>query len=529
MKNLLYLLFTAAIVLFGCKSDDDEVSSSQTERLNEVIGPVLPGEMVLVNGSFVSGSIYQDTLSGQEVRFFAINDSTLAFYVPDLPEGSFNLEFELGKIQLNVSALQNFDIENEINSATVALNELEVEYQNSDYITNAGLQKFLADKQSLISTISNYSESEKRNFALIYHANKYIINDLIQLEEQILTAPIELKTNDLSTCSTNVNKDYCTCVSDELYPWGKKIVGYTLLSIATGVLGGPIGVFGAATILAYEVGPRIEVFWNSIDDLYALPCVADDDLSFGKTLLATTFASGQSKSIGLTPTWRTLNATDGAIHPSFGLIISIINQLNEAASQLEYFLDVAPPTFNINTTDGTLTDLQIAISSSNPSVTVQNVQLPDLVTFSTQEETPQNFSYTVTIQLGGYVLQKTANAILEPTNNISSLAQGHWNIHYVPTGCPGTVDHFTFFGLGNNQIAKRDSTIDLDSVCVKTKYIESLPNELSYINIGGQYTLRLDFSGGYFSFPLPTFTNNNYPGTLFYDGGGSEPVILYQN
>jgi hypothetical protein len=451
MKTVNYLLLLAlsATLLFfaQCKKDNEQLDPIADKEVRAEKTNVKTYEIINLISYENLADKYNATFGSAAIELLKTSDSTLTFYVPDIPEGEASLEFELATIKFNVTKTaevsasqlitnftQNFDVQvSSLNPTT------------PDQITE--INSLNQYKQEVISLFNSLSDEEKRQAVLFYEANKEIFQSFANSTFANLDASTTMRLQ--SECPRTDFNSFYGCTAENL---GDAAIGLknaskeflTMLALAgvsaylapasfgLSAFGTTLALGTAGYLLITEVRPAAQHFKHSLFPFLEANWI------FSKALfIATTevFQDQISTSLNLTPKFRTLTSNDANINSGSGYFISKMSTLSEYWNKLTAIFGNFPTYKNTEETT-TLTTNDVSISNiSNPNVqylgnTGQSVKFKSL---SGNEE---NFSYNVRVTKEGFVEEKTLNGVIKsgPDTDKDGVSDMNDNCPTTPTG-----------------------------------------------------------------------------------------------
>ncbi len=197
MRYLLVLTIFVVTTL-SCGKESSNVTSTETFRdvvISNKSG--LPFEIVLVqNGNFIfDQQIYAGEIGGEPTNFFANTDSTLAFIVPDLAPGNYDVNIPLDPNNF-IFSLQIEEEETQIENADSYINEfiLELESDLEFEVT--------AEIETAKQQIASLSAEDKLITARFLQNNRQVLDSLnasINKYESLTQDPAKRKQFDCNT------------------------------------------------------------------------------------------------------------------------------------------------------------------------------------------------------------------------------------------------------------------------------------------------------------------------------------------
>jgi hypothetical protein len=439
--NFLVFVFLSLPVLNSCKKEEPvippiniNITAEKTEvRTYEIIN-------LKTNGNL--SAKYLATFGTIEIELLKTSDTTLTFYVPDVNEGEFTLNFDLVNIKFNVSKTQEVDA-NQLVAEMFQNFEIQVDVLNPTTTDElAEIDSLNSYKKEVLALFNSLSIDEKRQTALFYEANKDIFKSFSNSTFANLDAPTTKSKQ--SECPTTDFKSFYGCTATNL---GDAAVGLKNSSIQflkmmgmAGVMAGiayntsvlgpaawgltavgislPLGMAGY--LLITEVRPAGLHFKHSL-----LPFLKANWI-FSKALFQATtevFQDQISTSLNLTPKFRSLTSNDGNVNSGSGYFISAMTSLREYWDKLKAIFGNFP-TYNNTEEPTTLATNEISISNiSNSNVQFQG-NVGQSVKFKSLSGNEENFSYNIRVSKEGFVEEKTLTGKVLPATPIELTVSG---------------------------------------------------------------------------------------------------------
>ncbi len=485
LKLLVIFIISTIIVFPSCSTVEDIFSGDDDEEVTGYLEPeksnVKSGEVVVVNATF---DIQTGTIEGyfnDEVVGIDIMNNNLIFIVPVVEPGSYEFITNLNDTEYFISFnvvpseiisnpeeyvqnVQNFGTE--LYDLSLDLDKELVESGIIDSIQSNLNQQALSNQLNKANQVlSQMTSEEKAEFARIYSANEYWINEFRQIFlqnykssqcESILEAGNEAKKAGNIYEARDHFLKYKHCKID--YYTNNGLVYYLnkfnkLIDDLSGdnnksTIALPIVPVALALFVVYLAWDRMAQEVEAINTNPFAEDLGDDKLS------TTTFINNQKTNYSKKVKFRAVDKNDINRQDIFGFFVGIIHDANEAIKRLLAVVpdsDIKPIDLkNSNQTIDFNRNFVIQnISNSNVSLGSATI-VDDMwqVVFETNESTDQQFSYELKYDDGITILNRTYNATL--TNGDPLLGTweafevdgepvGEWKYYYFTENCPTLI------------------------------------------------------------------------------------------
>lgn len=363
------------LILLGCSKDDDDNSTSKDMSNETTISkdddkgtPIKMSNETTISiensetQTFQLKEIkidnvnlkdtYNATLDNLNIILTKIDDNTLGLFIPNIADGKYNLDFELGNLDLIVSKTKLVKPKEEV------IDEFKTMVSNN-FVPNS-LNQESEGLKILNDIIQNSNEEEKQAIATFLDANRLIFQKIINKNEEVISSKFigntSFKTTNNSDLNTRVGR-YSTNVL-QLGIGAVAVVGASALG-QTGI--GAI-LAGVGLGLIYDAIPAAlnegEGMTNEsikvIDYEYVSNNLSQKIIKSSKTnntLLV--FDNNSAKILNSTIESRTLDQTDrdskdifffNSFFKSFDKLNDIISTINEVINITNKipFLDISP-------------------------------------------------------------------------------------------------------------------------------------------------------------------------------------------
>lgn len=419
-RFLLTLAVLSLITVNSCKleSDDEPVPGKDVTAEKK---DVKTFEIVNLIARENLASKYSGTFGAQAVELLKTSDSTLTFYVPDVPAGEAVLKFDLATIKYNVVKTQEVDPGQLISSLTQRFDQ-QVDLLNpSTPEEEAEVEGIKEYREEVLALFNSLNDDEKRQAVLFYEANKEVFRSFANSTFTNFDASTRMRLQ--SDCPRTDFKTFYGCTADnlgtaatDLMKASKEFLTMVTLagisaylapaSFGLSAFGTTLALGTAGYLLVTEVKPAVTHFKQSLTPFLKANWI------FSKALFEVTVETFQDKTstdINLTPKFRSITADDHDVTPGNGKFINAMTALTGYWNKLTSFFGVLPSYQNSEEAT-TLSTGEIQVSNiSNPNVeylgnTGQSLSFTSL---SGKEET---FSYKVRVTKEGFVEEKTLTA-----------------------------------------------------------------------------------------------------------------------
>ncbi len=479
-KLITFFIITSIIIFPACSTVEDIFGGDEEEEtgyLEPEKADLKSGEVGMINATFdIENGVIEGYFNDLVISVDVLNNS-LFFVVPDLEPGSYEFITNLNDTEYFISFnvvpseiisnpeeyvqnVQNFGTE--LYDLSLDLDKELVESGIIDSIQSNLNQQALSNQLSKANQVfSQMTSEEKAEFARIYSANEYWINEFRQIFlqnykssqcESILEAGNEAKKAGNIYEARDHFLKYKHCKID--YYTNNGLVYYLnkfnkLIDDLSGdnnksTIALPIVPVALALFVVYLAWDRMAQEVEAINTNPFAEDLGDDKLS------TTTFINNQKTNYSKKVKFRAVDQNDINRQDIFGFFVGIIHDANEAIKRLLAVVpdsDIKPIDLkNSNQTIDFNRNFVIQnISNSNVSLSSANI-IDDMwqVVFETTESTDQQFSYELKYDDGITILNRTYNATL--TNGDPLLGTweafevygenvGEWQHSYID-GCP---------------------------------------------------------------------------------------------
>ena len=180
INKLQVLTLLTLLFIVGCEKDDQTQTGSMISVEDTNINPF---EMVIIknNSNVDQEDSYSAKFGEIDVFLTKITDNTLAFMVPDVEDGKYQLKSKLGNIDFNVTQIKLEKSVDETISGYV--DDVRANFTPTE-ISHESIGAEIID-----NIVSNASDEEKHAIAIYLEANKDVFNDILHsLEKKSVTA-----------------------------------------------------------------------------------------------------------------------------------------------------------------------------------------------------------------------------------------------------------------------------------------------------------------------------------------------------
>lgn len=498
MKRIILLTF--AILLMGtinsCKEDKEiEPDPIPNKDVTAEKTSVKTFEIINLISRENLASKYNATFGSAAIELIRTSDSTLTFYVPDIQSGEAHLKFDLATIKFNVTK----SAEVNVNQFITDLNqnfETQVSLLNpSTPDETAEINDLKEYRQEVLTLFNSLTDSEKRQAALFYEANKAVFKSYATNTFSNLDTSTAMRKQ--SKCPRTDFKAFYGCTAENL---GNAAIG---LKSATGEFLKMMGMAGVMAGVAYNTSVLGPAAWGITAVGISLPLGAAGYLLitevrpaalhfkhslspflranwiFSKALFQSTtevFHDQVSTSLSLSPKFRSINSSDSNVSSGSRYFISAMASLSEYWNKMaSIFGDF--PTYKNSEASTTLSTNEISISNISNSNVQYLGNTGQSVKFKSITGKEENFSYNIKINKEGFVEEKTLNgkvlAVVDSIPLYTASAIGVYTVNGPPA-------------VGNGPNSRLVCELKSGGVAVYTIYDDpSWPNGYKW-NIGWQ-------------------------------------------
>lgn len=473
-KNAIKILTTVLLlVLHSCTNEDNPLIPESNTDITAEKNNVKTFEVINLISKKELLDKYEGKIGKTSIELLKTSDSTLTFFIPDIPAGQTELNFELATIKFNVTKTSEINEQQFINEFNTNLdNSIKILKESMPHESNE-ITNLINYKNDVSSLFNNLSEDEKRKTILFYEANKEIFKSYINNSFSQVGHPNTLRLT--TDCSTEDVRYLYGCVANELGRSARglirplwKFTEMLFLAGASAILApASLGLSAFSTTLALgmaahilftELGPAAIKFGSSSLTFLKVNWI------FSKAIFETVveeFQDQVSTSLNLKPKFRSLQATDTDITPGSTYFIDALNSLREPWSKVSSVWGELPSYSNTEEST-TLETNEIVISNiSNPNVQYlgndgQSVKFKSL---SGKEEA---FSYRIRVMKGGFIEEKTLNAKLIEKKLNYGLEIGDYHPDFSKINAVKTLYSGEWFSTPNN--VQRMLRLTLDGI-----------------------------------------------------------------
>lgn len=418
-KKSYFLAFTLVLFAFGClktaKSKESVVAEKKDVKTFEIVN-------LLCNKSLQQK--YPAKFGAIEIELLKTSDSTLTFFIPEVADGTYKLDFDLAKIDFNVTQTTAVDAEQVIQGFSQKFDLEVASISNLNAEETEEVDSMKAYKQDVLSLFNGLSEEDKRRTALFYQANKEIFQLFSGNIDTRLDAPTKFSIQ--SDCPKTDFKSFYSCTADnlgesisELASSSKKfleMMGYagamaytaSTISVLGPVAWGitatgmalPIGMAGY--ILVTEIRPAALKFKRALKPFLYANWIFVETLF---TTVATEFVSGVKSNLNLNAKFRAVLDIDENINSSIRFFVRRFDNLSRYWEKMTKILGNMP-FYRSSQIDVELNEKDILIKDiSNPNVKLISQQGEQAV-FESSTEFEENFTYKMIVKKEGFEYEK---------------------------------------------------------------------------------------------------------------------------
>lgn len=363
-------------------------------------------------------SKYHGSFGTATVELVKTSDSTLTFYVPDVPEGEAQLKFDLATINFNVTQTPYAEA-NEVISGLTSRFNARVDLLNPSTPEEVDEVKALIQyKGEVISLFNSLTADQKRQAILFYEANKHVFAAFANDTFTHLDGATSMRLQ--SECPRTDFKSFYGCTAENLGEAALQLKDASrefleilaLAGLSAYLAPASFGLSAAATTLALGTAGYLlitEVRPAALHFRYSLSPFLKANWIFSKALFQATtevFQEQLSTSLNLLPKFRSLTSNDTDVSPESTRFIKAISALKDYWNRLAAVFG-ALPVYQNTEEPATLATGEITVSEiSNPNVEYlgNNGQSVAFRSLSGNEE---EFNFKVTVHKEGFVEEKS--------------------------------------------------------------------------------------------------------------------------
>ncbi len=428
MKKLNYFLLIALIIT-SCKKEDNGILYPPGQRTDV---PILTVEKTDVKTfevisltvlDEVTSDKYQVSFGEEKIELVKSSDSSLVFFVPDVPAGSYELISDFGRTIFNVTATQITSAESVIEVLLQNFDNQISDFNPSTPEEEQEINSIIQYKDEALAFFNDLSTEEKRKTALFIEANKEpFVTFVNNLYTQLDAATVR---NKQSECPTTDNLAFYNCTSENLgdsfndfIKALKKMKDFFILAgIAIGISPTPAGlgvasfsIGGAMFFLWADIAPASKKLYNDSKPFFQKPWILG--VEFYKDVIGNIqFSTNVSFNLDTDAFFRTISLEDIDISQELDYFINSWLNLKPNWEEFEVLIGI-PPTFEENLEVINLDDEDIeAYGITNP-----NVQLVEYsansIEFTTTSTEDEDFSFTIKTVKEGFEIEQEISATI---------------------------------------------------------------------------------------------------------------------
>ena len=463
MKKLFtFFIFLLGIMVFNsCKENVDQEEDYFTngdvtaEKTN-----VKTYEIINLVSHDNLADRYQATMGSSSVELVKTSDSTLTFFVPDIPEGEHLLKFDLARINFKVIKTKEI-------SANELITNLTQNFDTQVSLLNTSNPEEIADvndvnqyKQEVISLFNSLKDNDKRQAVLFYEANKEIFKSFANETFTNLDASTTMKLQ--SDCPKTDFKSFYGCTAENL---GNAAIGLknsskeflqmlTLAGASAYLAPASFGLSAFGTTLALGTAGYLlytEVRPAALHFKQSLYPFLNANWIFSKALFQSTTAVFQDQigtSLNLKPKFGSITSIDGNVNSGTAFFINAMTFLKEYWNKLSSILGNFPAYKNTEQIT-TLNSNEIVISNISNSNVQYLGNTDQSVKFKSLSGKDEIFTYNIRVSKEGFVEEKVLTGkVLKASCDFNSIL-GAWRVEIVntcypnPDGTPSISDSYT--------------------------------------------------------------------------------------
>ncbi|MFB2121312.1 hypothetical protein [Parapedobacter sp. 2B3] len=415
------------------KSDSGITAEKQNVKTYEIINLIAHQSLA---------DKYQGTFGAVPVELLKTSDTTLSFYIPDVPAGAATLKFDLAQIKFSVT------------QTTAASPDKFIADLTKDFETQVGLLSASAPneaaeinalkeyRQEVIKLFNSLADEEKRQTMLFYEANKEVVQLMSTVALAAQAHPMNRPAGVTRLSGSNFHQarmlsaasmddydcpkidfqSYYGCLASQLGKEAKKIVVgsakvLTMLALAKitaslapatfgiSAVGTTLAAGAAGYLLATQVCPAVQRFGRLVGPFLKANWI------FASTLFETVaeeFPSEIALHLNLKPKFRAIAQDDTDVNAGAAYFISAMETLKGYWGKMTALFG-SFPSYQNTEEPTTLESNEISISGiSNPNVQYVSNK-GQAVTFKSLSGEDETFTYDIRVSKEGFVEQQTLN------------------------------------------------------------------------------------------------------------------------
>ncbi len=453
--KVLFVVIFSALIVFSCENNENEdidvdESTEDTENYYTANSyTVNTYEIITLTSNIELEDSYQALFDSDTVSLIKTSDTTLAFIVPEIESGNYQLTSDLGNLDFEVEETSVTDPEALIDEIFSSFDDEVSDVDSSQDLTDA-----VTYKNEVMELYNSLTDAQKTEVAMYYEANKNIFDEFKEDISNTYDASVIYKSTAYqSDCPKTDYKSFYSCTAENLgnsaleltsalkkaaVPLGyAAVLGGLVANIsimgppawALAATGASLTVITAIYIIFTEVRPACISLKTSLSDfLYAnwIFVYASYDV------ITDEFQSMVATDLNLNASYKTLSQSDSDISTEVSFFNSKYQSLT---SSWEKFTEILGdlPTYTENETSVDLSTEDITISNiSNSSVELES-QEAEKVSFKSTSGEDETFSYDITVEKEGFTQTETVeNAIvyaeIDSTEIYEAAVTGSWTV-----------------------------------------------------------------------------------------------------
>lgn len=430
MKKIITLTFAIILVLTtisSCKKGKDIVPD---ETITVEKTDVKTFEIVKLTLHRSLADSYSATFGATTTLLLKTSDSTLVFYVPEALEGAAALEFELGKINFNITKTQVADADQLVTTIFQSFDAQVAAMSASTAEEIAAIDSLHLYKQNVLALFNSLSAEEKMKNAMFYEANKNRFNSFLTVFANTLDASTAFKTESQSSClSLSEKKSFGLCNAENVAQVAEDLANE--LAPVAEILGTTPNLLSGAYLLSTGVQPKIIELRSILTAFFNEKWILDDGIF---NSIQTQFIHDEYTDLNLNAELRSINEAKDAYF------------LNHAGEPLRFFdrilsLHVQWNVFEFFGNFPAYVDVKQAVGLQCGDITItysspSSVDFPDCdvstarVKFkSLTGQTVQSFNFHIKVSKEGFVEEEDiTNAKVSIVPNDFELI-GNWRLN----------------------------------------------------------------------------------------------------
>lgn len=467
------ILFTIVLCLNRCKKETEENTSSTQLLPKKTNVKVFEAVSVEVKNFDVTDDSLQGSFGNFPIVVYNLKNN-LAFVVPDVAEGTYELNLLGQKLSFNVTIQQpvadpdayvsnliaNITIDNTIQAAIIAkLDSAKARNPAVDVASVVAnfnkLQQIKTDAQNQFAALS---PAEKQTVAQFFAANKDLLDTLNRINSILADLTLSYKTQ-------GEVEDFDAKVNEQTRKWTVSLSTFLKAAPLSVALGAAVTTITANPVFGVLVGgycfvKSLSALRAQFEKFQGVPLNAINNFTAYKTTTTiASFGNGVERELSVSNDYTNINSNVLNTMDNYQQLKEFVNSLSDFAgifnklnSWFSLGLDGNPQPVsqwtNVVTENKRVHANYLSIvniSNPNVTVTVNNSQGALMLTFNTSAPLPQDFDFDLVYDNPGFArYTKTYSTSISDSASIG-------NFGYVKMYIDGDTSIYTLSGLQYDQ------------------------------------------------------------------------------